>query len=152
MTAALQATGLGKRFRRTWALQDCYLTVPAGRIAALVGPNGAGKTTLLHLAVGLLAPTTGTIQVLDQPPGDPELLGRVGFVAQDTPLYRDFTAAEHLTLGAKLNRRFDQPLARGRLERLGIPLDRRVGTLSGGQRAQVALALAGVNRSTPPSM
>ena len=142
MTAALQASGLGKRYRRTWALRDCNLTVPRGRIAALVGPNGAGKTTLMHLAVGLLAPTTGSIRVLDQPPADPGLLAEVGFVAQDTPLYRNFTAAEHLTLGAKLNRRFDQPLARSRLERLAIPLDRRVGTLSGGQRAQVALALA----------
>ena len=142
MTAALQASGLGKRYRRTWALTDCNLTVPQGRIAALVGPNGAGKTTLLHLAVGLLAPTTGTIRVLGQPPSDPGLLARVGFVAQDTPLYRDFTAAEHLTMGAKLNRRFDQSLARSRLERLAIQLDRRVGTLSGGQRAQVALALA----------
>ena len=142
MTTVLQATGLGKRYRHTWALRDCNLTVPRGRIAALVGPNGAGKTTLMHLAVGLLAPTTGSIRVLDQPPGDPGLLAEVGFVAQDTPLYRDFTAAEHLTLGAKLNRRFDQPLARSRLERLAIPLDRRVGTLSGGQRAQVALALA----------
>ena len=142
MTAALQASGLGKRYRRTWALRDCNLTVPSGRIVALVGPNGAGKTTLLHMAVGLLTPTTGSIRVLDQPPGDPGLLAEVGFVAQDTPLYRNFTAAEHLTLGAKLNRRFDQPLARRRLERLAIPLDRRVGTLSGGQRAQVALALA----------
>jgi ABC-2 type transport system ATP-binding protein len=142
VTAALQASGLGKRYRRTWALRDCNLTVPRGRIAALVGPNGAGKTTLLHLAVGLLAPTTGTIRVLDQPAGDPGLPAQVGFVAQDTPLYRDFTAAEHLTMGVKLNRRFDQTQARDRLERLGIQLDRRVGTLSGGQRAQVALALA----------
>jgi ABC-2 type transport system ATP-binding protein len=142
VSAALEASGLGKRYRRTWALRDCNLTVPRGRIAALVGPNGAGKTTLLHLAVGLLAPNTGQIRVLDRPPGDPGLLAQVGFVAQDTPLYRDFTAAEHLTLGAKLNRRFDRSLARGRLERLAIPLDRRVGELSGGQRAQVALALA----------
>jgi ABC-2 type transport system ATP-binding protein len=142
VTAALEATGLGKRYRRTWALRDATLTLPEGRIAALVGPNGAGKTTLLHLAVGLLGPTTGTIRVLDRPAGDPGLLAEVGFVAQDAPLYRDFTAAELLTMGVKLNRRFDQPLARQRLERLGIPADRRVGTLSGGQRAQVALALA----------
>jgi ABC-2 type transport system ATP-binding protein len=142
VSAAMEASGLGKRYRRTWALRDCNLTVPKGRIAALVGPNGAGKTTLLHLAVGLLAPTAGTISVLNQPPGDAGLLSRVGFVAQDTPLYRDFTAAEHLTMGAKLNRSFDQPLARARLERLAVPLDRRVGELSGGQRAQVALALA----------
>ena len=100
MSAALEATALGKRYRRNWALQDCNLTVPRGRIAALVGPNGAGKTTLLHLAVGLLAPTTGTIRVLGQAPGDAGLLPLVGFVAQDTPLYRDFTAAELLTMGA----------------------------------------------------
>jgi ABC-2 type transport system ATP-binding protein len=143
VSAAIEATGLGRRYRRTWALRDCNLTLPRGRIAALVGPNGAGKTTLLHLAVGLLAPTTGQIRVLGQAPGeDPGLLARVGFVAQETPLYRDFTAAEHLTMGAKLNPRFDRALAHGRLERLAVPFDRRVGTLSGGQRAQVALALA----------
>jgi ABC-2 type transport system ATP-binding protein len=143
VTAALEATGLGKRYgRNTWALRDCNLVVPRGRIAALVGPNGAGKTTLLHLAVGLLAPTAGTVRVLDQPAGAPELVSQVGFVAQDIPLYRDFTAAEHLTMGRKLNRRFDEALARGRLERVGAPLDRRAGALSGGQRAQVALTLA----------
>jgi ABC-2 type transport system ATP-binding protein len=142
VSAALEATGLGKRYRRNWALRECNLAVPRGRIAALVGPNGAGKTTLLHLAVGLLAPTTGSIRVLGNAPNDPELLAEVGFVAQDTPLYRDFTASELLTMGRKLNRRFDLDLAGGRLKRLGIPTDRRVGTLSGGQRAQVALALA----------
>jgi ABC-2 type transport system ATP-binding protein len=141
--AALEATGLGKRYGRTWALRDCSLALPQGRIAALVGPNGAGKTTLLHLAVGLLAPTAGAIRVLGGTPGrDPALLARVGFVAQDAPLYGDLTVAEHLTMGGRLNPRFDQALARDRLGRLGIPLDRRVGTLSGGQRAQVALAMA----------
>jgi ABC-2 type transport system ATP-binding protein len=141
--AALEATGLGKRYGRTWALRDCSLALPQGRIAALVGPNGAGKTTLLHLAVGLLAPTAGAIRVLGGTPGrDPALLARVGFVAQDAPLYGDFSVAEHLTMGGRLNPRFDQAMARDRLGRLGIPLDRRVGTLSGGQRAQVALAMA----------
>jgi ABC-2 type transport system ATP-binding protein len=143
VTAALQTTGLGKRYRRTWALRDCSLELPVGRIAALVGPNGAGKTTLLHLAVGLLRPTAGRVRVLGETPGEnPGLLARIGFVAQDTPLYRDFTGAELLRLGAKLNRRFDQPMARERLERLGIPLERRTGRLSGGQRAQLALAMA----------
>ncbi|HEX8861135.1 MAG TPA: ABC transporter ATP-binding protein [Actinomycetes bacterium] len=142
MTAALETTGLGKRYRRTWALRDCTLAVPEGRVAALVGPNGAGKTTLLHLAVGLLGPTTGAIRLLGQPSGGAGLLERVGFVAQDAPLYRDFTAADLLTLGRKLNRRFDDQLARERLRQLGIPLDRRVGSLSGGQHAQVALVLA----------
>jgi ABC-2 type transport system ATP-binding protein len=142
MTVALETNGLGKRYGRQWALRDCSLHLPAGRIAALVGPNGAGKTTLLHLAVGLLRPNAGAVRVLGQAPGDPALMARVGFVAQETPLYRDFAAAELIKMGARLNDRWEDQLARGRLGLLGIPLDRPVGKLSGGQRAQVALALA----------
>jgi ABC-2 type transport system ATP-binding protein len=144
MTVCLEATGLGMRYRRTWALRDCTLRVPAGRITALVGPNGAGKTTLLHLAMGLLRPAEGEVRVLGwNPQEDPELvLARIGFVAQDAPLYRRYTAADLLRLGRELNRRWDQDAATARLRRLGIPLDRRVGRISGGQRAQVALALA----------
>ncbi|HEX8004904.1 MAG TPA: ABC transporter ATP-binding protein [Trebonia sp.] len=141
MTAAMEAHGLGKRYGRNWALRDCSLELPTGRVAALVGPNGAGKSTLLNLAVGLLRPTEGNLTVLGRTP-DAELLQRVGFVAQDTPLYPDFTVAELITMGARLNRRWDTPLARDRMDLLGIPLDRRAGQLSGGQRAQVALALA----------
>ncbi|MEU6431358.1 ABC transporter ATP-binding protein [Microbispora sp. NPDC046973] len=143
MNTALEAHGLGKRYRREWALRDCSLHVPAGRVAALVGPNGAGKSTLLNLAVGLLRPTEGSVRVLGRHSyGDPALLERVGFVAQEVPLYRDFTTAELMTMGAKLNRRWDATLARDRMEAFSIPLDRRVGELSGGQRAQVGLALA----------
>ena len=82
MTAILAASGLGKKYGRPWALRDCTLEIPAGRVVGLVGPNGAGKTTLLHLAVGLLAPTAGTITVFGGHPGDgPGQLRRVGFVA-----------------------------------------------------------------------
>jgi ABC-2 type transport system ATP-binding protein len=124
-------------------LRDCTLRLPTGRIAALVGPNGAGKTTLLHLAVGLLRPDAGAVRVFDQAPYDnTPVLADIGFVAQDTPLYRDFTAAELVTMGGKLNRRWDAALARGRLADLGIPPNKPVGKLSGGQRSQVALALA----------
>jgi ABC-type multidrug transport system ATPase subunit len=144
MEAALETDRVGKRYRNTWALRDCSLHLPQGQIVALVGPNGAGKTTLLHLAVGLLRPDVGEVRVFGESPYDnPAVLADVGFVAQDTPLYRDFTPAELVTMGARLNRRrWDAPLARERLARLGIPPDRPVGTLSGGQRAQVALALA----------
>ena len=143
MSTALETTGLGKRYGRTWALRDCTLRLPTGRVAALVGPNGAGKTTLLHLAVGLLRPDAGSVQVLGRTPAaDRELLARVGFVAQDAPLYADFTVPDLLTMGRKLSRRWDSELASNRLERLRIPFDRKVGKLSGGQRAQVALALA----------
>ncbi|HET6215057.1 MAG TPA: ABC transporter ATP-binding protein [Micromonosporaceae bacterium] len=143
MEAVLETDQLGKRYGRTWALRDCSLHLPEGRIAALVGPNGAGKTTLLHMAVGLLRPDAGQVRVFGESPYDnTKVLAEIGFVAQDTPLYRDFTAAELVIMGAKLNRRWDTPLARSRLAQLGIPPDRPVGKLSGGQRAQVALALA----------
>ena len=144
---ALETHRLGMRYGKgrsqNWALRDCSLRLPRGRIAALVGPNGAGKSTLLHLAVGLLAPDAGAVRIFGAAPFDnPAVLADIGFVAQDTPLYADFTAAELLTMGSKLNRRWDGGLARMRLAQLGIPPDRRVGKLSGGQRAQVALALA----------
>jgi ABC-2 type transport system ATP-binding protein len=98
----------------------------------------------LHLAVGLITPSAGSIAVFGAAPRQQPLrvLPRVGFVAQDQPLYRGFTVAEMLTVGRKLNVRWDDDLARARLTRLGIPLDKKVGTLSGGQRAQVALTLA----------
>ncbi|WP_432981856.1 ABC transporter ATP-binding protein [Dactylosporangium sp. CA-233914] len=143
MDLALEADQLGKRYGSTWALRDCSLQLPAGRIGALVGPNGAGKSTLLHLAVGLLRPDAGAVRVFGESPYDnTKVLADIGFVAQDTPLYRDFTAAELVTAGGKLNRQWDATLARARLAQLGIPPDRPVGKLSGGQRAQVALALA----------
>jgi len=144
MSNALETTRLSKRYGHTWALQDCTLALPTGRVAALVGPNGAGKTTLLQLSVGLLEPTAGEVQVFGVSPlrQPKEALPRLGFVAQDTPLYKSFTVAELLTLGRKLNPGFDDALARARIEMLGIPLARRAGKLSGGQQAQVALVLA----------
>jgi ABC-2 type transport system ATP-binding protein len=143
MTAILAASGLGKKYGRHWALRDCTVEIPAGRVVGLVGPNGAGKTTLLHLAVGLLAPTVGTITVFGGPPGDgPGQLGRVGFVAQDTPVYARLTVADHLRAGAWLNPGWDGELARGRIEQLGLDPRQRAGSLSGGQRAQLALTLA----------
>ena len=141
MNHAVVADGLTKRYGRTVALDRCSFAIPAHTIVALVGPNGAGKSTLLHCATGLVHPTEGTITVLGGPAGD-RTLPRVGFVAQDAPLYRDFTAGELLTMGDKLNHEFDLTFARARLADLGIPLDRRVDRLSGGQRAQVALCLA----------
>lgn len=140
--AAIEARALGKRYGRQWALQDCALALPRGRVAGLVGPNGAGKTTLLHLAAGLLRPSSGQITVLGAAPGGAEALARVGFVAQDKPLYRSFRVAEMLRFGARLNPSWDNALAESWLGRLGIPLDQRVGRLSGGHQAQVALVMA----------
>jgi ABC-2 type transport system ATP-binding protein len=143
MSAVIQAGGLGKRYRRTWALRDCTLAIPEGRVVGLVGPNGAGKTTLLRLAVGLLAPTCGTISVLDEEPAaGPAQLARVGFVAQDTPVYARMPVADHLRLGAWLNPAWDDELARRRIAQVGLDPRQRAGSLSGGERAQLALTLA----------
>jgi ABC-2 type transport system ATP-binding protein len=147
VTAVLETSGLGKRYRRTWALSDCSLHIPEGRVVGLVGPNGAGKSTLLNLAVGLLAPTTGGIEVLGGiPAGGPAQLGRVGFVAQDTPTYPSLSVADHLRLGARLNPGWDQALADRRIDELGLDRRQRAGRLSGGQRAQLALTLAVAKR------
>jgi ABC-2 type transport system ATP-binding protein len=139
----VEASGLGKRYRSTWALHECTLEVPAGQVTALVGPNGAGKSTLLNLVVGLAEPSAGDVTVLGgRPAGSPAALDGIAFVAQDTPLYKTLSVADMIYLTRNLNRRFDQAFARARLDELGIPLKRKSGKLSGGQQAQVALTLA----------
>jgi ABC-2 type transport system ATP-binding protein len=143
VTAVIEAEGLGKRFRRQWALTDCTLSIPAGHVVGLVGLNGAGKTTLLNLATGMLAPTAGTIKVLGERPADgPAQLARVGYLAQDAPLYAGLSVADHLKLGARLNPGWDAALARRRIDQLDLDPGRKAGRLSGGQRAQLALTLA----------
>jgi ABC-2 type transport system ATP-binding protein len=144
---ALETDAMGKRYGPTWALRGCSLRLPTGRIAGLTGPNGAGKSTLLHLAVGLLRPDAGQVRVLGQDPhNNTDVLPEIGFVAQDTPLYRDFSTTDLITLGGKLNRRWDAAFVRDRISQLGIPPRTAVGRLSGGQRAQVALAMAMAKR------
>ncbi|MEV1120469.1 ABC transporter ATP-binding protein [Actinosynnema sp. NPDC049800] len=129
---AVRARSLGKRYRAKWALRECTFELPAGRVAALVGANGAGKTTLMTVLAGLL----------DADEGSAGAVGRVAFVSQEKPVYRNFSAADVLRLGARLNVVWDEARARRWLERFEIPLDRACGKLSGGQQAQVAFALA----------
>src|SRR5215472_18847007 len=139
----IETSGLGKRYGTTWALRECTLAIPAGHVTALVGPNGAGKTTFLNLAVGLAEPSAGSATVLGgHPAGSPAALDGIAFVAQDTPLYQNLSAADMLHLTRNLNWRFDQDYAEIRLSELGIPLTRKAGKLSGGQQAQLALTLA----------
>jgi ABC-2 type transport system ATP-binding protein len=141
--SAVLVEGLGKRYGRKWALTECSFELPEGRVCGLVGANGAGKTTLLKLLTGLSRPTTGQVLVADQVPSDErEFLSRIGYLAQDVPLYKRWSVADHLRMGQHMNVRWDAVGARDRLESLRIPLDQRAGTLSGGQRAQLALALA----------
>jgi ABC-2 type transport system ATP-binding protein len=139
----VQAERLSKRYGRREALSDCTLAVPPGRVVGLVGPNGAGKTTLLHIAVGLLEPTAGRIEVLGgHPASGPAQLAKVGFVAQDAPTYVGLSIADHLRFGAHTNPGWDQQLADDRITKLGLDPSQKAGKLSGGQRAQLALTLA----------
>jgi len=146
---ALRTDRLGRRYGRMWALRDCTIEVPAGAVAALVGPNGAGKTTLLEMIIGLLEPTEGQVAVFGETSraGTAQALARVGYVAQDHPLYRDLTVADMFHLGRAMNPRWDQQVAAARVDALGIPLRRKVRHLSGGQRAQVSLTMALAKRA-----
>ena len=147
MTAVIETRGLGKRYRGRWALAGCTLSIPAGRVVGLVGPNGAGKTTLLNLATGMLVASTGTIEVLGgRPAADPAQLARVGYLAQDAPVYAGLSVADHLRLGAHLNPGWDADQARDRVGRLDLDPGQKAGTLSGGQRAQLALTMAVAKR------
>ena len=143
MTTAVEARDLGRRYGRTWALRHCSVTLPAGRVAALVGPNGAGKSTLLSLVAGLLPPSEGGLLRFGEPVSDrPAALARFAYMAQHASVYPTFSADDLLTYGRRLNPEWDGGWARERLARLGIATDRPVRRLSGGQRAQVALVLA----------
>ncbi|WP_031515641.1 ABC transporter ATP-binding protein [Streptomyces sp. NRRL F-5123] len=140
MTYAVEAEGLGKRYRRAEALRDCSFRLPAGGVIALVGANGAGKSTLMSIVSGLLPATAGDVRVYGRPVG--EGAARVAILAQDKPLYRDFSPADMLRFGRATNWVWDQGRAVAWLERFAVPVDRPCGKLSGGQRAQVALAVA----------
>jgi ABC-2 type transport system ATP-binding protein len=140
MNTAIDTQGLGKRYGGHQALTECTLSIPAGSVTGLVGPNGAGKSTFLNLVTGMLTPTAGSIRVLGQAPGTQ--LARIGFVAQDTPVYAGLSIADHFRLGARLNPAWDQGYAEHRIARLGLGMKHKAGKLSGGQRAQLALTMA----------
>ena len=142
-TAVITARGLGKRYRNRWALTDCTLSVPEGSTTGLVGPNGAGKSTLMHLVTGQLQPSAGTLDVLGaRPASSARQLAGVGFVAQNTPVYAQFSIADHLRFGAHMNPRWDAGFAAARIAALALDPRQKAGRLSGGQRAQLSLTLA----------
>jgi ABC-2 type transport system ATP-binding protein len=141
---AIRASSLGKRYGSRWALRDCTLEIPARSVTALVGPNGAGKTTLLQMVIGLVEPTSGGVEVFGHSPKREakQVLPQVGFVAQDHPLHRNLTITEMLDYGRKLNPSWNQETANVRIEHLGLSAKQKIGQLSGGQQAQVALTMA----------
>lgn len=142
----LMAVGLAKRYRgrHQWALEGIDLSFRAGVMTALIGPNGAGKSTLLRAFMGFESPTRGRALVrgMEARKRRAEALRHVGYVSQNAALYRDLSVADHLALASALRPGFDRDGVERRLGDVGIALDVRAGQLSGGQRAQVALAIA----------
>jgi ABC-2 type transport system ATP-binding protein len=141
---AVAALGLAKRYdRHTLALAGLDLAIARGTITALVGPNGSGKSTFMKACVGFERPTRGRVEVAGVDPwrNRPAALGRLGYVPQVSALYRELTVAEHVDLARTVRPGYDAGTARRRLEELAIPHGTPTERLSGGQRAQVSLAL-----------
>ncbi len=141
---AMSAHGLTKRFKKKVALDAVDLAIPAGSVTALVGPNGAGKTTLIRVCMAFERPNSGHVEVdgIDPWKHRSEALRRVGYVPQTPAVYRGLSVEDHLSMARSLHSGFDADYARRRLDQLGIPLDQRADTLSGGQAAQLGLAVA----------
>ena len=142
--AALVVHGLSKRFGRRIALDAVDLALPTGSVTALVGPNGAGKTTLIRVCMAFERPNAGRVEVdgIDPWRHRSAALRRVGYVPQTPAVYRGLSVEDHLAMARSLHSGFDADYARRRLEQLGIPLDQRADSLSGGQAAQLGLAVA----------
>jgi ABC-2 type transport system ATP-binding protein len=140
-TPALDVAGVTHGFGRRRALDDCSFTVPAGAVTALVGRNGAGKSTLLRAAAGLVRPDGGEVRVFGEPAGDGSL-PRIGYAAQQAPLYPMLTVAQTLALGGRLNPCWDAPYAQRLAAAAALPATARVGTLAPGHRTRLALIMA----------
>ncbi len=142
--ALLVADQLDKRYRRTWALRDVSFELAPGGITALVGPNGAGKSTLLRLCLGFERRTGGRLWVagIDPAARRAAAVAMLGYVPQAPTLYGELTVDDHVALAATLRPGFDRGYAGERLRRLDIPSAAKAGELSGGQAAQVWLAIA----------
>ena len=145
MRPILEAHDLAKRYRRgVWALSGINLEIPPGGITALVGPNAAGKSTLIKTLVGFERPTRGSVGVAGVDPWKDRAaaLDHIGYVPQSPALYDGLSVDDHLDMAVLLRPSFDRQLAREHLDQLAIPLTAGARNLSGGQQAQVALALA----------
>ena len=153
---ALRVDGLSYRVGDRQLFEDLSLTLPAGRSTAILGPSGSGKSSLLSLALGLVKPQAGTIEVDGR---DITALRRkdlarlraesVGMVFQFAELLPELSPAENVALAALLAGRsgpdLDEEVTR-LLKELGVPRSRSVATLSGGERQRTAVARALINR------
>ncbi|MEQ1893443.1 MAG: ABC transporter ATP-binding protein [Planctomycetota bacterium] len=141
--------GVSQRFGEREAVADLSLEVRAGEVFGLLGPNGAGKTTSLRILTGLLAPSSGAVEIdgIDLTRQPLEARKRFGYVPDGAPLYSNLTPLEHLALVGRLHGLSEAALgaeAARLLDALELS-DRRddpVGNFSRGMRQKVAIACA----------
>ena len=143
---AVWADGLRKRYRRRVAVEGVSFTVGRGEVLGLLGPNGAGKTTVIKMLLGLVRPDAGEAMLLGRPARDPRSRARTGYLPELFRYQPWLTAAEVLTLHARLARVPDP--GRDVLGAVGLA-DRagdRVGGFSKGMQQRLGLAVALVAR------
>ena len=143
MKSAISITDLTVIRGRTKILSEFNLEVESGAILGLLGPSGSGKTTIMRSVAGLQQLTSGSIRVLGSPAGDKSLRTRISYSTQDASIYRDLTCSENVDYFAALQGHrgssTDEILE---LVDLGKNRKQLAATLSGGERARLALATA----------
>ena len=154
--AVVEAVGLTKIFRDFWgrpkarAVNGIDLSVKRGQVFGLLGPNGSGKSTTVKLILGLLYPTRGSLKVLNESPQNVKIKQRIGYLPEESYLYRYLTAAETLDFFGALfglvprerQHRTDQLLG---MVGLGNARNRPVGEFSKGMARRIGLAQALIN-------
>jgi len=145
---AISTSGLTKTFGDVRAVDGLDLAVARGEVFGFLGPNGAGKTTTIRVLLDLARPTTGTATVLgrDSRAGAIEIHRRVGYLPGELVLPADLTAREFLEFTAALRPAFDPAWRAELCERFDLPLDRRLGDASTGNRQKVGLVQAFMHR------
>lgn len=151
--AVIEARGLHKTFRDFWgrpkvhAVNDLTLDVRQGEVFGLLGPNGSGKSTTIKMILGLLYPTRGELRVMGRSPRDVATRAHIGFMPEESYLYKYLTAVETLDFYAGLSG-MTGPARRQRIdeliEQLGLTAarHRRIGEFSKGMARRVGLAQA----------
>jgi ABC-2 type transport system ATP-binding protein len=147
-TPAIATHGLAKRYGRQAALNGIDLVVPRGQVFGYLGPNGAGKTTTIRLLAGLLRPSAGTAEVLglDVVRERGAVHRRIGYLPGDFVGYPDLTGQQYLQFLARLRGGVDWQVLTDSAKRLDLDLDRRIGTLSHGNRQKVGILQAVMHR------
>lgn len=140
--------GLTKTFGAVRAVDDVDLEVRPGEVFGFIGPNGAGKTTVLRLLVGLLRPTSGTASVLGHDVVRDGILvrRRLGYLPGELALQERLTARAQLHHLSRLRGGVPDTAVTALADRLDLPLDRRIGDLSKGNKQKVGLVQAFMHR------